>query len=817
MFLATAGAMGTLIADLRYGARALVRRPGIALAAIVTLALGIGASTAVYSVVDAVLLRDLPFRDAERLVMVWERPPAERASGRERNVVNLGNVRDWEEQSGALRDLAVFFDTSAALGGDGEPEQVPAQLATSGLFTTLGVEPLLGRTFGPGDGAEGAPTSVILGHGLWQRRFAGDPSVIGRTVLVNGRDAVIVGVMRPGFSFHIKEGSMTRASAELWTAWQPGDAQRQRRGRFAMAVARLAPGASVESAGAEMSAIGARLAAAYPDFNAGWGVTVVPLHEQLSGTLRPSLLILLGAVVFLLLIACANVANLLLARAAGRSQEMSVRVALGAGRGRIIRQLLTESVLLAVLGGLAGVALAAWGLEALLALSPPELGDLPAVSINLPVLGFSLAVSVAVGVLFGLAPALAASRVDLHAVLRSARSGGGRHRVRDVLVVAEVALALMLLVGAGLLTRSFSRLAAVDPGFDPADVLTMRVTLPGSRYDTPEKTLAFTRQLTERLAALPGVQATGAISALPFATPPAGTRMEIEGEAPRAPGEEWVTKVSVATSGYFAAMRIPLERGRLFSPDEEHTSRQVVVVNQAFARAHFPGQDPLGRRVTIYMKAENTPSTIVGVVGDSKQAALGGEVEPMAYWPHPELDYRAMSYVIRAPGSAGLAAAARAAVAELDGAQPAADVRPMTSLLGRSLAGARFHSLLLAIFAAVSLVLAAVGIAGVMAVAVGQRAREIGIRMALGARPRGVVGLVVRRGMALVGIGVIVGVAGALLLGRVLDSLLFSVSSTDPVTIALVVAGLLVVALLASLIPARRAARVDPMVALRSE
>jgi putative ABC transport system permease protein len=293
--------------------------------------------------------------------------------------------------------------------------------------------------------------------------------------------------------------------------------------------------------------------------------------------------------------------------------------------------------------------------------------------------------------------------------------------------------------------------------------------------------------------------------------------MEIEGEAPRAPGAERVTKVSVATSGYFAAMRIPLERGRLFSPDEEHTARQVVVVNQAFARAHFPGQDPLGRRVTIHMKAENTPSTIVGVVGDSKQAALGGDVEPMAYWPHPELDYGAMSYVIRAPGSAGLAAAARAAVAELDAAQPAADVRPMTSLLGRSLAGARFHSLLLAIFAAVSLVLAAVGIAGVMAVVVGQRAREIGIRMALGARPRGVVGLVVRRGMALVGIGVIVGVAGALLLGRVLDSLLFSISSTDPVTIALVVAGLLVVALVASLIPARRAARVDPMVALRSE
>jgi putative ABC transport system permease protein len=803
--------MRGLVADLRVGFRSLVRKPGLSVVAIVTLALGIGASTAIFSVVDAALLRALPYREPERLVMAWEVPPENR---RKQNVINLGNLEDWKAQSRTLGSFAAFLDTPVALAGDGEPEQVPAQLATPELFQVLGAEPLLGRTFAPDDGKEGQPRAVVLGYGLWQRRFGGDPAVVGRAIQVNERAATVVGVMPPGFTWHVKEGSRTRKSAELWSAWQPTPEMKLHRGRFAMAVARLAPGATVEEAQAEMRTIAARLEKQYPDFDAKWSATVTPLREQLSGVLRPSLLVLFGAVGFLLLIACANVTNLLLARATARQREVAVRAALGAGRGRIVRQLLTESVILALAAGLVGAGVAAWGIEVLVRLSPPELGDLPPVAINLPVLAFALALSFATGVIFGLAPALAATRVDLGAALKEGgRDSGGprRHRLRGALVVLETALALMLLVGAGLLAKSYARLAAVDPGFDPERVLTLRVSLPSARY-TEEKLVAFAHAAAERLGAIPGVDSAGTVSFLPFAGPASGTTLEIEGQPPRPKGSERVTGVNIADAAFFRALRIPLLRGRLFSADEERVARHVVIVNEAFVRAYFPSEDPIA------MKDVDDPTTIIGVVGDSKHAALDRAVEPMAYWPQPELPMSSLTFVLHSTGdAAALGPAARRALAELDPQQPVADVREMTSLLSRSIAQARFNTFVLMVFAAVALLLAAVGIAGVMAVAVAQRTREIGIRMALGARASQVVAQVVRQGIALALAGVALGVAGALVVARLLGALLYGVAATDPPTFALVAGGLVVVALLACAVPARRAAQVDPMIALRAE
>jgi predicted permease len=810
--------MHSLLADLRYAARTLARRPALTLIAVGTIALGIGASTAIFSVVDAVLLRALPYRDADNLVMVWE---AARERGRMENVINLGNYEDWKSQSRTLSDFAAFFDTTAALGGDGEPEQVPSQFATPELFRVLGTAPLLGRTFAPDDGGEGQPQSVVLSFGLWQRRFGGDRSIIGHDFLMDGRDAVVIGVMPEGFAWHIKQGSHTRQSAQLWSAWQVADELKLRRGRFAMAVARVAPGSTTDEAKAEMRAVGERLARDYPDFNGKWGVNVVPVRAQLSGEVRPSLLVLMGAVGFLLLIACANVSNLLLARATARHNEIAIRVALGARRRRIIRQLLTESVVLAGLGGLAGLGLAMWGIDALVGLAPPELGDLPDIGVSMPVLSFAIAMSLATGVGFGLAPALVATRVDLHQSLKEgARDSGGaeRRRLRGALVIVETALALMLLVGAGLMMKSFVKLAAVDPGFDPSDVLTMKVSLPEARYDTDEKLLGTMSRVASELGALAGVEAVGAVSFLPFAGPPSGTRVDVVGRPLLPTGSELGTQVDIVDAGFFRVLGIPLVRGRLFSTDEQREMRHVVVVNQAFARSAFPGEDPLGKRVVIHMKDENVPSTIIGVVADSAHAALDREIEPMAYWPHPELVWSSMTFVLKTSAdAAAIAGAARRAVYAIDPAQPVADVQTLDSLLSRSIARTRFTTVLLAVFGAVALLLAVVGIGGVMAVSVEQRTREIGIRIAIGAPPPSVIGLVVRQGMALALAGLVIGILGALALGRFLEKLLFGVAPTDPATFAIIAAGLATAALVACLIPARRAAGVDPIVALRNE
>jgi putative ABC transport system permease protein len=809
----------TLWQDLRLGARSLFKQPTFTIVAVITLALGVGANTAIFSVVHAVLLQSLPYRDADRLVSVWEHS---RKSGNAQNVINMGNFFDWKEQNSVFEDMAAFFDTTFNLTSGGDPEEISSQIATTNLFNILGVNPILGRTFSPDEGRTGQPRVVVLSFGLWQRRFGGDPQIVGRKLILSGNEATVIGVMPADFKWHVKAGSLTRKVAEMWSQWRVGEETRQRQGRFASAVARLKPGVPFEQAQAEMSAIGGRLERQYNEFNANWGVNVVPLRKQFSGEIRLALLVLLGAVGMVLLIACANVANLLLARSAARQREVAVRAALGAGRGRIIRQLLTESLFLAGLGGLAGLTLAWWGTDLLVSLAPPDLLNLSQVKINAAVLGFTLVISLLTGVIFGIAPAFEATRLNLSESLKEGGKslGGGMRaqRLRGALVILEVALALVLLVGAGLLIRSFARLQGVDPGFNAQNMLTMRVSLPGRKYDNDQKRISFFRQAVAQMQALPGVESVGAVNFLPFAAPHAGTGVEIEGRPKLPPGHGLSTGVMVSDINYFRTMQIPLKRGRLFTDQEATERRHVVVINESFAREHFPNEDPLGKRVTIDMRDDNQPCEIIGVVGDSKHMNLDAEIKPMSYWPHPELAYSGMTFVIRTRGDAeAITSAARNVIRSLDPEQPVADVRPMERLIGTSVARARFNTLLLTIFATVALLLAGVGIYGVMSYSVAQRTNEIGVRMALGAGATDVLRLVVRRGMTLALVGVAMGVAASFALTWMMKTLLFNVSAIDPLTFAGIPLLLVFVALLACLIPARRAAKVDPMVALRRE
>jgi putative ABC transport system permease protein len=802
--------------DLRFGARMLLKQPGFTLIAVLTLALGIGANTAIFSVVNAVLLEALPYRDADRLVTVWEKSQA-----KARNVINLGNFFDWKTQSQSFEDMAAFADTRTNLIGDGEPLEVPMQLCTDNLFSVLGVQPVLGRTFMPDHGKSGQDDVVVLSYGLWQRRFGGDPQVIGRKLMLNNGENTVIGVLPPDFKWHMIGYSLTNQPAELWKPWIITEQLKQRRGRSASAVARLKPGVSLAQARAELDALHVRLVEQYKEFNTGWGVTVTPLREQLAGELRPALRVLLGAVGFVLLIACANVANLLLARAAIRQKEIAVRSALGAGRGRIVRQLLTESVLLAAIGGSAGLALAWWVTALLVRLSPPELGVLQSIKISAPVLGFTFVVTLLTGVLFGLIPAWEATNLKLSATLKEAgRSLGGSlrsQRLRNVLVVAEVALALVLLVGAGLLIRSFMRLQAVDTGFNAANVLTMRVALPGRVYNDNPKRINFFTQAVARMQALPGVESAGAINFMPFAGPVPGMILEIAGKPPSLPGQRLNTSICVTDQNFFQAMQIPLKRGRMFTEQEVREARHVVIINETLAKKYFPNEEALGQRLIIRTLNE-TPNEIIGIAADVKHAQLDQEANPMTYCPIAELPYNTMTFALRTKGDPlSVAAAARQVIQTLDPQQPVADVRTLESLLGKSVARQRFNTLLLAVFAAVALLLAASGIYGVMSYSVTQRTSELGIRTALGATALDILRLVLSQGMKLALSGVAIGLLAALALTRLVKTLLFNVSATDPVTFVGVTLLLTGVAFLACFVPARRAAKVNPLTALRYE
>jgi putative ABC transport system permease protein len=811
--------MDNVLQDIRYAIRLCLRTPGFTAIAVLALALGIGANTAIFTIVNAVLLEPLPFRDPGRLVVMWEinaRRPGHP------NVLAPSNFIRWRERATAFERTAPFYDYRINLTGSGAPEEVVGMDITPDFFPTLGVTPLVGRAFADDEGPQGHDAVAILSYGLWQRRFAGDPAVVGRTVQLNGRAVTVVGVMPPDMRLFLGRGSLATKPAELWMPFAFTAAQRAPRGRYMSAIARLRPGVSLSGAQAQMDTIASGLTREFPEFNTGWGALLVPMHRELSGDLRPALLVLTGAVGFVLLIACANVANLLLARGATRQREMAIRSALGAGRIRVVRQLLTESLVLCLLGGGMGLIVAQWALALLLAISPVSLADLGPVHLSYPVLAFTAAVSIATAIVCGFAPAFEGARGSVQEALKDgARQIGSsvRHRrIRQGFVVGEIALAVVLLVGAGLMIRSFGTLRRVNPGFDARNVLTARVTVPTRRYPDETKRIDFFASLVTRLAAIPGVESAGEVSYLPLAGSGAATGFTIVGQPAALPGQGPTTDVSVCDNGYFHALKVPLLRGRIFSEREMREKSNVVVINDALARRYFPNQDPLGKSLVIAMNDPNVPTEIIGVVGSVKFADFATDARPTTYWPHPQLAYSAMTLTVRTSSDpAAFAPLLEREVRAMDKDQPVADVRTMDQWVTRTLSQARFSSMLLTTFAALALALAAIGIYGVMSYAVSQRTSEIGIRLALGAEARDILGMVVGNAVRLSTVGLGIGVALALALSRTLTSLLYETAGTDPLTFAAVVATLGAVAIAASYFPARRASRIPPVEALRTQ
>ena len=803
--------------DLRFAARTLRRSPGFAAVTILTLGLGIGANTAIFSIVNAVLIERLPFRDPDRIMVVWEE--SARRPGRP-NHISPSNYIRWQERQTVFSSMSALYDWRANLTRDGAPEELVAQDVTANFFETLGVAPALGRGFAPGEGVKGNDRVAVLSFGLWQRRFGGDPGILGKSIQLNGRAFTVIGVTPRDVGLYLKKGSLVGKPAQLWTPFAFTEEMRAPRGRYMSAIARLKPGVSRQEAQTQMAGIAAGLVREFPDHDTGWSVLLVPVHEEISGEMRPTLLVLLGAVGFVLLIACANVASLLLARGISRVKEIAIRTALGAARLRVLSQLLTENLLLAVLGGAVGLLIARWGARLLVAMSPSDLSGLAQARLSAPVLAFTAAVSLLTAAICGLAPALTASRGDVQESLKESSRQGGTGlrtgRLRKAFVVTQVALAVVLLVGAGLMLRSLRSLHRIDPGFDPKGILTARVTLPSGLYEEDGKVLRFFEQAVDRVGKIPGVRAAGAISYLPFTGVGAATGFTILGEPEPPAGQGPVTDVRVCDNGYFRVMHVPLLRGRLFTDLEMRTQSDVVIIGEALARRYFPGRDPIGQKVTIDMKDDNVPTTIIGIVGDVRQADLATEARPMAYWPHPQLVMSAMTLTIRTDADP-LAAApmVERAIQSIDKDQPVSDVRTMEQWVSSSLARERFGSVLIVTFAALALLLAAIGIYGVMSYVVGQRMTEIGIRAALGAEAADLRGLILRDGARLVLLGLAIGAPLSLLLSRGLTSLLYETRGTDPVTFAVVVGLLGIVALLASYVPARRAARVAPVEALR--
>ena len=802
--------MDTLFRDIRYGARSLTKRPGFTLIALIALALGIGANTAIFSLVNAVLLQPLPFAEPDSLVWVW---------GNIRNAGNRASVSppdflDYRQQNTTFEEFAAAFGGPVPLNftGSGEPERLTAAGVTGNYFTALGAQPQLGRTFLLENEKPGNDQVAVLSHGLWQKRFGGDPNILNKTVVLDGRNFAIIGVMPQGFNFP--------QAAELWVPinFEIADGMKVRKAHFLRPIGKLKAGVTLAQAQADLDVVAKRLEEQYPDSNLGWSLRLVSLREQLIGNTRPTLFILFGAVGFVLLIACANVANLLLVRAAGRQKEIALRTALGAGRFRIVRQMITESVLLALIGGALGTILAVWGIELLVKLSEGNSPPTAQIRIDATVLAFTLLTSVCTGVLFGLAPALRTMNLNLIESLkeggRSGADGGHRNRTRNVLVVLESAVAVVLLIGAGLLVRSLIQLQNVSPGFDPHNVLTLRVDLPREKYATGEQAANFFSQLEGRINGLPGVEHVGMISELPLSGQANDMPYTVEGRPPLPSDQAFDDDFRRVNTQYFKAMRIPLMRGRNFTEQEVREGARLVIISDLLARRVFPAEEPIGKRLV--MALGNVPFEIIGIVGDIRHRALESTPIPSMYMPTNQAPW--MNVVVRTQGDpASLAGAVRNEVRALDPDQPVAMVRTMDEWMETSVAGPRYRTALLALFALVALVLASTGIYGVMSYSVSQRTHEIGVRMALGARRADVLKLVVRQGMTLVVIGVGLGLVGAIALTRVMSTLLFGVTAKDPLTFAAVGALLMLVAFFACYMPARRATKVDPLVALRYE
>jgi putative ABC transport system permease protein len=801
-----------LIQDFRYAARLLLRSPGFTLVAVAALALGIGANTAIFTVVDTLLLRPLPYADAGKLAVVWEHNiPRDKKN----NVVSPGNFIHWRELNHSFKELSVVSPTfRTTLTGAGDATELPEQYISGTLFGMLGVRPALGRDFTPQEDAPGV-SAVTISDRLWRQRFGADPAIVNKTIMLNGRPNLVVGVMPPGFSILEKP-------ADVWSTVGFSPASRTPRGRWICVIGRLKDGVSMAQAQDDMARVHAELTRLFPAFNTGWTVNVVPLRQQLTGEVKPALWVMLGAVGFVLLIACANVGNLVLARATARQRELAVRAALGAGRGRLIRQMLTESVLLSLAGAVSGLVLAWWATVALRTRVAERLPipRLEQVGIDGKVLLFTMAVALVSAFIFGIAPALTSAGARLTDTLKDGgRSGSAARgaRVRAAFVVIEVALALVLLVGAGLLMRSFVMLLRVDPGFDAARTMTVKVSIPPAKYTNAAQQQAFFNRLFERLDALPGVVAAGGTSYLPLAGLGSATGFEIVGKPKPAPGQGPVTDVRVITHNYFRAMGVPLLRGRAFDNRDAGTGVRRVVINQALATKFFPGEDPIGKSIIVSWD-DDVPDEIVGVVGDVRQQDLETGARATIYWPPSRFTYPFMTIAVRTAGDPrGIVSGAVAALHELDPNVAAADVKTMKEVVDVSVAERRLTMLLLSIFAGLALVLAAVGIYGVIGYSVSQRTQEIGIRMALGAPRAAVMRMVIGQAMTLAAAGLVAGAAGAWLLTRLMQKLLFGVTASDPVTFAAVSALLALVAALAASVPGLRATRVDPVVALRSE
>jgi putative ABC transport system permease protein len=800
--------MDSLIKDIRYGIRSLLKRPGFTAIALIALALGIGANTAIFSLVNAVVLQPLPYKDPDQLVWAW---------GNVRNGPGSASVSppdylDFRSQNKTFEHFAASFTLplSANLTGSGDPERLEASGVTGNYFEAFGVAPALGRGFSLNNEKTGENQVALLSYGLWQRRFGGDPQIVNKTIILNTKPYQVIGVMPAELKLP--------QPGELWVPmnFDSDEEMKMRQAHFIRPVGKLKPGVSLAQAQADIDLIAAQLEQQYPDTNTGWSLRLVSLREQLVGNSRSIVFILFGAVGLVLLIACANVANLLLVRAAVRQKEIALRTALGASRLRIVRQMITESLLLSIVGGALGAVVAIWGVELLVALSADSLPPTVNVRIDAIVLAFTVAISIITGLLFGVAPAARAWKVDLIDSLKDGArgtEGSLRHRTRSVLVVLESAVAVMLLIGAGLLVRSLVALQNVNPGFDAKNTLSLQIALPLQKYEAEGQTSNFFQQLEERVDALPGVESVGLITELPFSGQLNDVPYIVEGRPQVSPDQGLGADWRRVNQHYFNALRIPFLRGRNFSEQEVRQRDKVVIVSQQLVAMAFPNEEPLGKRL---ISIGPEPYEIVGVVGDIQHTSLAGQPFATMYFPTREAGR--MNLVVRTQGDPlSLVGAVRKEVHALDPDQPISQVKLLSDWVHSSVAGPRYRTILLALFAALALILASIGIYGVMSYSVAQRTHEIGVRMALGARQMDVLKLVVRQGMVLVLIGVVLGLAGAFALTRVMASLLFQVTAKDPITFGVVAALLTLVAFIACYVPARRATKVDPLVALRYE
>ena len=809
------GALETIWQDAKYAMRGFRKSPGFTFFAVAVLALAIAANTAIFSIADAVLLRPLPYRDANQLVMVWEEASS---YGFPEDTPAPGNFSDWKARNHVFEDVAAISAYDLNLTGDGNPEQLTGQAVPSNLFSVLGVSPALGRDFRQDDNVPGTAHVAILSHGLWRRRFGADPGIVGQQIRLNGEKYTVLGVMPRGFLYPDRE-------CEIWVAWQFTREQLANHGsHFLHVVARLKPSISLRTANADLATVAKQLEQEHPDSNAKVGAYAVMLREQLAGNSRPAILVLLGAVCFVLLIACANLANLLLARATGKRRELAMRLTLGASRSRIVSQMLTESVLLAGIAGAIGLTLSTWGTQILAKLIPSGFAPLEGTSVNRSVLLFATAISIATGILFGIVPAL---RISSFHLVDSLRSGGGQsgvgsggQRLRDALVVTEVALAIVLLAGAALMIRSLENLLHLDPGFHADHLLVLRTPPQMQKYDTRTKRTAFYDQVLQRVEHLPGVISAGYTTWIPLTNPGGATGITIEGHPEPAPGQLLVPNARIISRGYPTSLRMKLMDGRMFDEHDGAATQLVALINETMARRFWAGENPVGRRFKRGTHRQDVPwITVVGIVGDVHQAGLDAPARPEMYLPYQQQEFFPPEYLaVRASGDPMLLAeVVRQQVWSVDKEQPVAGVMPLEDLLGETLAPRRMQTSLLGTFAGLALLLASLGIYAVLSFAVTQRTQEIGVRVALGARPGDVLRMVFSRGLTLFSIGAAIGLTAALALAQTMAHLLYGVSASDPLSFASVTALLAGVTLLACYIPARRATRVDPLVALRSE